>query len=204
VVDPHTLLIGEGDSFAAAEGRLSGPAVLGDELEGSDLWVSMGSDFLARQIKQQAGQAMPLPGMRGISMGLTLGTGEAPEVNMLLTAIDEAGAGEILKTLQTAMGQVALTTPTAGAAAKALSLKQDGAKIQVHYVIPPEMMALGQQLARQQAASGALPSQLAPLLGMFGMGGAGKSPNTPAQAPPTDGVIKIYGLDGGPKVIQPK
>jgi hypothetical protein len=205
VVGPHTLLIGEGDSFAAAEGRLNGPTILGDELEGSDLWLSMGSDFLARQMKQQgAQQAMALPGMRAVSMGFNLGTGDAPEINMLLTAIDEAGAGEILKALQTAMGQMALATPTAGGGVKALSLKQEGAKVRMHYVIPPEMMALGQQLARQQAASGALPAQLAPLLGMFGMGGAAKAPSTPAQTPPNDGVIKIYGLDGGPKVIQPK
>src|ERR1035438_10001103 len=135
VVGPHTVLIGDGDSFAAAEGRLSGPTILGDELEGSDLWISAGSDFLVRQMNQQSGQQpTPLPGMRGISMGFNLGTGDAPEINMLLTAIDEAGAGEILKTLQAAMGQMALSTPTAGAAANAPSLNQDGAKIRMHYV----------------------------------------------------------------------
>jgi hypothetical protein len=70
------------------------------------------------------------------------------------------------------------------------------------------MIAFGQQLARQQAASGALPAQLAPLLGIFGMGGAAREPTTaptaPAQTPKNGGVIKIYGLDGGPKVIQPR
>ena len=204
VVGPHTLLIGEGDSFAAAEGRLSGPAIQDDELEGSDLWISVGSDFLAKQTKQLGNaQAMPLPGMQGISMGVNL-AGDAPEINMLLTAIDEAGAGEILKTLQAATGQMMLANPAAGAAAKALSLKQDGARLRMHYVMPPEMIAFGQQLARQQAASGALPAQLAPLLGMFGMGGAAKSPSTPAQTPPNDGTIKIYGLDGGPQEIHPK
>jgi hypothetical protein len=203
VVGPHTLLIGDGDSFVAAAARLEGPPLQDDELETSDFWISIGADFLTRQMRQQTGQAMSFPAMRGISLGLNW-KGDAPEINTLLTAVDEAGASNLLKTLQAGMALAAQSNPAAGGALKSFSLTQDGAKVRMHYVIPPEMIALGQQLARQQAASGAVPAQLMPLLGIFGLGGDATPPSAPARPSQNGGVIKIYGLDGGTKVIQPK
>jgi hypothetical protein len=203
VAGPHTLLIGDGDSFAqAAERMASGAPLRGDEMEQSDIWISARSRFLSQQANQPA---LLFPAMQDLSMGLNLG--EAPEINMLLTAADEAGAGEMLKTIQDAMGQLALAGPTAGTAAKALSMKQDGARVRVHFVVPPEVMGFVQQLAQQQAASGALPAQLTPLLGMLGLGGPASPATppagsiTPVPPPQNGGKIVIYGLDGGPREI---
>jgi hypothetical protein len=203
VVGPHTVLIGEGDSFAKASERMtSGVPAQGDELELNDIWVSARSSFLAQQASG-ANQPMPplFQSLRGISLGLNLG--EAPEINVLLTTADEAGAGEMLKALQQA-------APMAGTAVKGLSLKQDGSKIRAHLVVPPETLASVQQFAQQQAASGDLTTQLAPLLGSLGFGGGGpassaKPPTraiTPARPPQNGGKIVIYGLDDGPKEIQ--
>ena len=58
----------------------------------------------------------------------------------------------MLKTFQMSMGQLAQLNPMASAAAKALSMQQDGSKIRMHYVVPPELVAM----AQQQAASGDL------------------------------------------------
>jgi hypothetical protein len=203
VVGPHTILIGDGDSFARAAERMSVAAapVAHDDLDQSDIWLSASSSFLERQAGGVSSQLPPgFQNMRGMSMGLNIG--EAPEINVLLTAADAAGASEMLKIMQDAMGQVA---PMAGPAAKALSMKQDGAKVRVHFVVPPEMVAM----AQQQAASGGLPAQLAQLLGSFGLGGFG--PGTPSKPPArviapepppqNGGKIVIYGLDGGPKQI---
>jgi hypothetical protein len=178
--------------------------VRGDD---SDFWISANYAFLARQA---SGANQPLPALfqslRDVSIGLNLGglnLGDAPEINMLLTASDAAGAGEILKTFQDAVVQLAQATPMAGAAAKALTMKQDGARIRLHFVVPPELIAFGQQMAQQQAAaSGGLPAQLLPLLGTLGLG---RAPAAAAPAPPPQngGKIVIYGLDDGPKEIPP-
>ncbi len=210
VVGPHTLLIGEGDSFARAAERIAAPPLQSDDPvrgDDSDFWISANYAFLARQA---SGANQPLPALfqslRDVSIGLNLGglnLGDAPEINMLLTASDAAGAGEILKTFQDAVVQLAQATPMAGAAAKALTMKQDGAKIRLHFVVPPELVAFGQQMAQQQAAaSGGLPAQLLPLLGTLGLG---RAPAAAAPAPPPQngGKIVIYGLDDGPKEIPP-
>jgi hypothetical protein len=206
VVGPHTILIGEGDSFALAAGRMTETAapVPGDELDQNDIWIATSYSFVARQTNG-ADKSMPpaLRNLQGISVGLNVG--EAPEFNVLLTAADAAGAGEILKMFQEMMGQMAQSNAAAGAAAKALDLKLEGAKLRMHYVLPPEVLAM----AQQQAASSGLPAQLAPLLSTFGMGSFGAA--TPAKgpagtvsiAPPPDngGKIMIYGLDSGPKEV---
>jgi hypothetical protein len=214
VVGPHTILIGEGDSFAkAAERMASGAPVRGDELEQNDVWLSVSSDFIAKQagasgLPVSTTQANPLLGLLAFSLGLNLG--EAPEINLLVTAKDKAAAGEMLKTLEAGVGQAGQINPLAGAAAKAMSMKQDGSRIRVHYVVPPELMGMVQQLAQEQATSGALPQQLAPLLGMLGMGGPASAAKpaagatAPAPAPKNDGKIKIYGLDDGTKEIPAK
>jgi acetamidase/formamidase len=69
---------------------------------------------------------------------------------------------------------------------------------------------MGQQLAQQQAASGGLPAQMTPLLGMLGLGRPASAATPPAGAitpvppPQNGGKIVIYGLDGGPKEIPAK
>jgi hypothetical protein len=208
VVGPHTILIGEGDSFTAAQERMYGAPVPVDELEQSDLWVSASSRFLDEQMSGVGHQATPpfLKGFRGLSMGLNFGV--APEINLLLTASDAAGAGEMLKIFQDGIAQVAPMYPTAGAAAKAMVLTQDGSRLRLHFVVPPELVAM----AQQQAASGDLAAQLAPLLGGLGTGGLGpatptKRPAgaiTPVPPPQNGGKIIIYGLDDGPKELPAK
>jgi hypothetical protein len=218
VMGPHTLLIGEGDSFARATERMNaaGVAMPRDEMEQSDLWLWANSSFLTQgatassPLGNGAKQTTPLgfPSLRGASMGFNLS--DTPEINMLLTAVNEAGAAEILKTIQDAVGQLALANPMAGTAAKALIMKQNGSIVRVHFVVPPELNALGQQLAQQQAASGGLGAELMPLLGMFGLGGPASPAKAPADtiapAPPPQngGKIVIYGLDEGPKEISPQ
>jgi hypothetical protein len=89
-------------------------------------------------------------------------------------------------------------------------MKLDGASVRLHFVVPPELVALAQQqVASAGSTQGGLPTQLAPLLGGFGRGGfaPGKpSPGAIAPEPPPQngGKIVIYGLDDGPKVIPPK
>ncbi len=208
VVGPHTILIGEGDSFAQAIERMNaaGAPTHRDELEQSDIWLSVNAGFLA----QQAGGAnQPLPplfqSLRNVSLGLDLG--EASEINMTLNTADAASAGEILKTFQDGIAQLALANPMAGAAAKALNMKQDGSTVRLHFVVPPELAAMAQQFAQQQAASGGLSTQLAPLLGTLGLGGPGSPAKpaagtiAPAPPPQNGGKIVIYGLDEGPKEI---
>jgi hypothetical protein len=204
VVGPHTLLIGDGDSFAqAAERMQTGVRIPNDELEKSDIWFSASSSFLA-----QAGAASPVgnlsvfQGLQRLSVGLNLS--DSPEFNMLLTATDSAAASEMLKTFQTGAVQLAQFNPMASDAAKTLSMKQDGASIRLHFVVPPAIVAL----AQQQVESGGMPAQLATLLGGFGMGGFATKPPagaiTPEPPPRNGGKIVIYGLDDGPKVISPK
>ena len=214
VVGPHTLLIGEGDSFAAAAERMAaGARMPAGELEGSDIWISTSGSFLAQQA---AGANQPMPpfllGLQNLAIGFNFGglnLSDSPEINMLLTATDAAAATEMLKMFQAGTEQVGQLNPMAGQATKALTMTQDGSTIRIHFVVPPEMMALGQQMAAQQATSGGLPAQLAPLLGSLGLGGLGpaKPAAPPAGAiapeppPQNGGKIMIYGLDGGPKAI---
>ena len=209
VVGPHTLLIGEGDSFAQAAERMSADAAPApaQDLEQSDIWIFASSSFLAQQTAAADGGATQMPpvfkALDDLSVGLNFG--DAPEVNLLLTAINEAGAGEMLRTFQDGVAQLAQLNPMASAAAKALSLKQEGSKIRMHYVVPPELVAM----AQQQAASGDLSTQLAPLLGNLGLGGFGgasraKQPvrgNAPEPPPQNGGKIVIYNLDGGPQEV---
>jgi hypothetical protein len=222
VVGPHTLLIGDGDSFAQAVERMKtgAPAPAAglekadlekDELEQSDIWLSASSNFLA----QQGGAASPMgnlppvfQGLQRLSVGLNLS--ESPEINLLLKARDANAAAEMLMIFQAGTGQLAQLNPMAGDAAKSLTMKQDGASVRLHFVVPPELVALAQQqVASAGSTQGGLPTQLAPLLGGFGRGGfaPGKpSPGAIAPEPPPQngGKIVIYGLDDGPKVIPPK
>jgi hypothetical protein len=211
VVGPHTLLIGEGDSFAQAAERMSAgasPAPSGD-LEQSDIWIFASHSFLAQQTAAAApgggGTQMPpaLKGLGDLSVGLNFG--DAPEVNVLVTAVDETAAGEMLKTFQDGVSQLAQLNPMAGAAAKAVSLQQDGSRVRIHYVVPPEFVAM----AQQQAATGDFAAQLTPLLGSLGMGGFGgaapaKKPAVaiaPEPPPQNGGKVVIFGLDGGPQEL---
>jgi hypothetical protein len=209
VVGPHTILIGEGDSFLHAIGRMSGSDASGpgDELEQSDIWIGGNVALLA----QQSGQPMPpmLQSLRTFSMGLTLSA--APELNLVLSAADDAGAGQILMTVQMMAGPLLMATPEVAAAGKAISFKQDGSKVRMHFVVPPELLAMAQQQALS-ASGGGFPSQFAPILGSFGIGGASApaAPTKPptrtpmpgsAPAPQNGGKILIYGLDDGPKEI---
>ncbi len=209
VVGPHTILIGEGDSFARAVARMTAGTAptAGDPLDQSDIWIAASSGFIAQQTAAQANGATQMPpvfkGLRDLSMGFNFG--DAPEINLLVNAIDETSAGEMLKAFEEGIAQAGQLNPMAGVAAKALSLKQDGSSLRMHYVVPPELVAL----AQQQAASGGLPAQLAPLLGNMGIGGFGPSTNPkppvsisrPEPPPQNGGKIKIYGLDDGPKEL---
>jgi hypothetical protein len=203
VVGPHTLLIGDGDSFAKAAERMTaaGAPISHRDLEQSDIWIEGSAAILT----QQSGQPIPpaFQGLKGFSVGLNLG--ESPEINLSLSASDEASAAGMLKIFQDGVEQLVQLNQTASAAAKPLILKQEGSKIRMHYVVPPELVAM----AQQQAASGDLPAQLAPLLGSWGVGGFGgattaKPPvgaSRPEPPPQNGGKIKIFGLDDGPKEL---
>jgi hypothetical protein len=210
VVGPHAILIGEGDSFAQAAERMADAPASGpvSDLEQSDVWMFVSSHFLAQQAAASgAAGATQMPpvfkGLDDLSVGINIG--DAPEINVLLTAIDEASAGDMLKMFQLSVGQLAQLNPMASAAAKALSMQQNGSRIRMHYVVPPELVAM----AQQQAASGDFAAQLAPLFGNLGIGGFGGPPaaKKPAGAiaseppPQNGGKINIYGLDDGPKEV---
>lgn len=210
VVADHTLLIGEGDSFAQALSRMngSGKPVPGGELEQSDVWIQASAAMIQKQADQQQ-QTLPIfKDLRGFAVGLTFA--DAPVVNMVLTSANDAAAGTMLTTLQ-AMLPLLASSPQSAAITKNLKLSQDGSSLRMRLTIPPEMMAMIQQQALSAAGDGSgVPSQLAPFLGSFGLGPAqaksGSSalpPSDPAASAPAQGggSIKIYGLDGGPKEI---
>ncbi len=211
VVGPHALLIGEGDSFAQAAERMTGAAssAPSGDLEQNDIWIFARSSFLNQQMAAASppgkGAIQTPPALKGLGdLSVGLNFGDAPEINVLLAAVDETAAGEMLKTFQDGVSQLAQLNPAAAVAAKALSLKQEGSKIRMHYVVPPELVAM----AQQQAASGDLAAQLAPLFGSLGGGfGPGSNPKPPVsisrpEPPPQNGgKIKIYGLDDGPKEL---
>jgi hypothetical protein len=213
VVGPHTILIGEGDSFNAAVDRMggSGPAaVAADDLANSDIWIEAGANFMAKQ----SGQTLPpmFQDLRDVALGLTFS--DSPVFDMVLTSSSEDGAQKLLGTLNI-LNSAAAGSPQAAGLAKNLKLVQDGAKIKMHLVIPPEAVAMIQEQAKAAASGGNVPPQLAPLLGMLGLGGAsaaGTHPAVGASAPPrpngaiapapqNGGTIKIYGLDDGTKEI---
>jgi hypothetical protein len=209
VVAPHTILIGDGDSFTAAVARLNGPApaeAVGG-LPQSDIWIEAGVEFLAKQ----SGQAMPpmLQDLRGFAVGLTLA--DSPVVDVVLTASGEEGARKLLGTMKI-MNAAAAGQPSVGDLTKNISLEQDGSRVKMHAVIPPEIVAMIQDQAKSAMAGGSVPTGLAPLLSTLGLGGgiAGSPASRPragtAAAPPAPaqngGTIKIYGLDDGTKEIQ--
>lgn len=202
-VGPHTLLIGEGDSFAHAVERMSGaPAPTPtNDLQQSDIWIQADAKMFA----QQSAQPMPpmLQNLRGLAMGLTLS--ESPVVDLILNTTDDAAANGLLQTLQLMSGpMLAAASPQLASVGKALTFKQDGSNLRMHLVVPPEALAMLQQQAAS-AGDGIL-SQIAPMMGGLGIGGAAASTSKPpvhsAEPPPQNGgKIKIYGLDDGTKEI---
>jgi hypothetical protein len=206
VVGPHTLLIGDGDSFVLAAERIAAAAPaptdnFNDKMQQSDVWVSANYAFLAQKAGGTAQPLLPaFQKVRDISVGINLG--EAPEINMLLTDADAAGASELLQTLQGMLTPLAQMAPAAVGTANLPSITQDGARLRLHFVVPPELLAMGQQYAQQyaqqQPSSGGLPAQLMPLLGSLGLGGAAQATKPAPPPPPANGgKIMIYGLDGG-------
>jgi hypothetical protein len=195
VVGPHAILIGEGDSFTQAEARMNGSAApaSGDELDQSDIWIQVSAAMLAQQASQASRM---MEGVRWLSMGLTLS--QPPVVNLVLSTTDDAGAAAMLKTIQ-AMTPMLAAYPATAAVAKDLMLTQDGSRLRIHFVVPPEL----QTEIQQQAASVA--NNISPMLGTFGLGGASASPSKPVRAPAppppaqNGGTVRIYGLDDGTK-----
>ncbi len=207
-VGPHTILIGEGDSFTAAVARLDGsaPSAPADDFAASDIWFEANAAFLSKQ----SGQAMPpmLQDLRSVALGLTLS--DSPVLDVVLDSSGADAARKLLATLNI-INSAAAGSRAMASIAKNLSLAQDGSKVKMHVVIPPEVMAMIQEQAKSAVAGGAAPPQLAPLLGILGLGGASAgAPGRPAPAagaappPPQQngGAIRIYGLDDGPKEIQ--
>ncbi len=214
-IGPHSILIGEGDSFDGAVERISGaPAAVEADPDPSDIWVEVSGDLIAKQSAQSGGLALPaLKDLRNLAIGLKLN--DPPEFNIELTTANEGASGELANTIQQAILAAPLAFPQLGSAGKALSVKQDGSNVRVHFVVPPELLAL----AQQQASSANLPPQLAPFLSAFGVGDkAAAQPNAaqpssaqsnqaqpkatqPSAQPNNDGKVRIFGLDGGPKEI---
>ena len=105
----------------------------------------------------------------------------------MIGATDSPGAAQLLSAIREMLGPPG----------KALEAKLDGAKIRMHYVLPPEMM----RFAQSQAASVSFADQLQPFMGMLGLpGSSGAAPPAKAPPPPSNGgKIMIYGLDDGPR-----
>jgi hypothetical protein len=206
-VGPHAVLIGEGTSFNQAVVRLAGPpaAAPSDELEQSDIWFSGNAALMSQP---SASQSVPpaFKAMRTFSFGVNLS--DSTELSMILTAADAAGASQMLKAVRESLGPLTQTPQGAAMFEQALQIKQDGAKVRMHFVAPPELM----RMAQAQAASGSFAQQLQPLMGMMGLpGGSATAPRpqgtvrTPIVAdPPSNGKIMIYGLDDGPHEVKSK
>ncbi len=189
-VGPHAILVGDGPSFAQAVQRMAGAAENKplDELDQSDIWIAGSSELMA---SQQTAQVPPaLKALRMFSLGVNLG--DSPEVNVVLGATDSPGAAQLLSAIREMLGPPG----------KALEAKLDGAKIRMHYVLPPEMM----RFAQSQAASVSFADQLQPFMGMLGLpGSSGAAPPAKAPPPPSNGgKIMIYGLDDGPREVKTK
>jgi hypothetical protein len=179
-VGPHAILIGEGESFTQAVQRMAGLAPVGPsgELEQSDIWLAGSAALMSLQ------QVLPMAppafkAMRAFSFGLNLG--DSPELNVVLNADGADGAAQMLSALRDILGPPG----------QALEGRQDGAKIRLHFLLPPEVM----RAAQSQAASSSFAEQLQPLMGMLGLAGA---------APANGGKIMIYGLDDGPREVKTK
>ncbi len=155
-VGPHAILIGEGASFAQAVLRMvsEAPAGPSDELEQSDIWIAASPAVMDSQ--QMASAPPAFKAMRTFFFGMNLG--DSPEMNVVLSAADADGGGQILNALR----------EMAGPLGPALEGKLDGAKVRLHFPLPPEMM----RFAQAQAASGSLAQQLQPLMGMLGLAAA--------------------------------
>ena len=199
-VGPRAVLLGEGASFTQAVRRMAGPAVAAPgEFEHSDVWLEAGPAILRRQQSPQTPPAFR--DVQSFSLGLNLT--ESPEINLMVRATDAQAAQQLLAAVQ---GMMALTLPSGketDALQRALQMRQDGDRIRVHFVAPPELM----RAAQAQAASGALANQLQPLLGMLGVQGAAPAPAARAAepqvtVPDTGGKIIIYGLDNGPREVK--
>jgi hypothetical protein len=194
-VGAGTVLIGQGASFTQALRRMSqgAAAAAGDGLEQSDIWIAGGPGLL-----KAASQAPPaFQSLRGFSVGLNFG--DVPELNMLLSAADAAGAAEVLAGFHELMSKAIEAPETAALLEKALDMRQEGAQIHFRLVATPGLMQAAQS---QAASSGPLPASLQPLLGMLGLSGAGTSAGAPAPA--NGGKIVIYGLDDGPHEVKPQ
>jgi hypothetical protein len=199
-VGPHAILIGQGASFTQAVQRMAGPALArpSDELEQSDIWIAGSSALLSQPTSQTVPPAFKA--MRGFSLGMNLG--ESPEASMILTATTPAAATQMLTAFQEMVGPLRGTPQAATFLENALQMKQDGAKVRLHFLAPPELM----RMAQAQAASGSFVEQLQPLMGMLGLpGSSGAATPAKTPAPPSNGgKIMIYGLDDGPHEVKTK
>jgi hypothetical protein len=206
-VDPHTVLVGQGPSFTQALARLAGTAAAAskdDELEPSDLFIE--GDLT--RLSQQQGQPTPAPlqNVRRFSFGMNIG--ESVDFRLTLTAAEPSDVQLLIKTFHDAMAQAGTTPEMANMVAKAMDMRQDGAKLRVHFVPPPEMI----KAAQEAASSGGDPTgslaSLQPLFNMLGMGGgtpagpAATPAKSPEPPPSNGGKIMIYGLDDGPKEVK--
>jgi hypothetical protein len=211
-IGPHSILIGEGASFDQAVLRMAGSPSAGpsDELEQSDIWFSGNAAVMSQP---STSQAMPpaFKAMRAFSFGMNLG--DSTELSMILTANDAAGASQMLKAVRESLGPLTQAPQAAAMLEQALQIKQDGARLRLHFVAPPELM----RMAQAQAASGSFAQQLQPLMGMMGLpGGSATASSAAAQGPkgtvrtpivadpPSNGKIMIYGLDDGPHEVKSK
>jgi hypothetical protein len=203
-VDPHTVLLGQGLSFTQALARLSGTAAAAsknDELEPSDLFI----DGDLTRLGQQQGQSAPPPLQNVQRFSLGMNMGENVDLSLILTATDAADVQLLMKTFHDLMAQGGTTPEMASMLAKALDMRQDGAKLRVHFVPPPEMIKAAQQAASGGDPTGGSLASIQPLLNMLGMGGGpAATPAKTTEPPPANGgKIMIYGLDGGPKEVKP-
>ena len=169
---------------------------------------------LMKGLLVERGAAAP-PGMESLrTFSLGMKTGENVDFSLVLTTADAPAAQLMLKMVHDVMAQAGQSPDTAAMLAKALDIRQDGAKLRFHFVPTPEMIKAAQAQAASASAdpTGSFAS-LQPLLGMLGMGG-GPSATTPTQPSPraeplvppqdTGGKIIINGLDGGPREVKPE
>lgn len=200
-VGPHSILIGEGDSFARAVQRISGQAASApsDELADSDLWIAGDTAMMASQATQPS--PFSLQDLKRFSLGVNFKA--SPEVNLNLTAADDAGAGRMMGQMQVLMA-LAGTAPQAAAVKQMLQFKQEGSSVKLHMVIPPEVLQMAETMASQSGTGSNSMQQIQPLLGLLGLSSPGgqSKPATEPPAPKPSGNIVVYGLDDGPRVIK--
>jgi hypothetical protein len=195
-VGPHAVLIGEGPSFAQAVQRMAGEMTSrpADELEQSDIWIAGSSALMSQPATTPSNIPPAFKAMRAFSLGVNLG--DSPEANVVLSAADAGSAAQMLTAFRAMLAPLT-QAPQAAMLEQALQMKQDGSKVRIHFLPPPEVM----RFAQAQAASVSYAEQLQPLLGMMGMTpGPKKDPPQPANG----GKIMIYGLDDGPHEVKTK